>query len=107
MDVKERLQQLADRMNENPDPIRPLQSVYQLELDAEILQVRFRSGTVEVMEGTPYLADCTLTLTTANLMKLLNNELNAMKAFLSGSLKIGGNLSLAMKLQEVLKQYKR
>jgi putative sterol carrier protein len=106
MNVLDTLQRLADRIMENPEPIRQLHSVYQLQLDREIIQVRFQGGQVEVVEGTPYHADCILTLSTANLVKLLNSELNAMKAFLAGTLKIGGNLGLAMKLQEVLKQYK-
>ena len=39
----------------------------------------------------------------SDLVSLLNGKLNAQKAFFQGLLKIKGNMSLAMKLQDFLK----
>ncbi|GLI07454.1 hypothetical protein YDYSG_34840 [Paenibacillus tyrfis] len=106
MTVKESLQELVERMQANPEPIRPLHYVYQFDLDEnEPFQVHFDSGTVEVLEGTPHPADCTLKLSASNFVKLLRNDLNTTMAFMLGSLKVDGRVGLALKLQEILKAY--
>lgn len=47
-------------------------------------------------------ADCTITLSRKNLEKLVRGELNPMTAFLTGKIKVEGDLSVAMKLQTLL-----
>ena len=106
MSIRDELQQLADRMMASPEPIRTLHAVYQFNLgDSGSYQVQFREGQVEVSEGTAASADCTLSLSEANLRKLLNNDLNTTMAVMLGLLKIEGKLGLALKPQEILKNY--
>ncbi|MDF1562696.1 MAG: SCP2 sterol-binding domain-containing protein [Deltaproteobacteria bacterium] len=57
----------------------------------------------EVREGDDADAKCTVTVADADFLKVIDGSLNAQMAFMSGKLKIGGDLSLAMKLGEVLK----
>ena len=47
-------------------------------------------------------ADCTITLTLENLMMLLAGELNPVSGFMTGKLKVAGDMSIAMRLQKVL-----
>lgn len=56
-----------------------------------------REVTREDME-----ADCTITLSRKNLEKLVNGKLNPMNAFLSGKIKVEGDMSVAMQLQTLL-----
>ena len=51
-------------------------------------------------EGAPPgdQSDCTLTLSEADLVKLLGGKLDTTAAFMSGKLNIGGDMQLAMKL---------
>jgi len=106
MSIKEDLQQLADRMNAKSEPIASLYAVYQFNIgDADPIQVAFDNAKVQVLEKATETADCTLTLSEKNFRKLLADDLNATMAFMTGSLKIDGKLGLALKLQEVLKQY--
>lgn len=47
-------------------------------------------------------ADCTVTLSLADLVALLAGELNPVNGFMSGKLKLAGDMSIAMRLQKVL-----
>jgi len=46
--------------------------------------------------------DCTLHLSQDNLVKLLTGKLNPMTGVMTGKLKISGNMSVAMKLAQLL-----
>ncbi|MEK4358048.1 SCP2 sterol-binding domain-containing protein [Paenibacillus sp. FSL M7-1455] len=106
MAIREELRLLADRMNAKPEPIASLYAVYQFNIgDAAPIQVAFDNAKVKVLDEATESADCTLTLSEKNFRKLLADDLNATMAFMTGSLKIDGKLGLALKLQEVLKQY--
>lgn len=47
-------------------------------------------------------ADCTVTLSLVDLVALLAGELNPVNGFMSGKLKLAGDMSIAMRLQKVL-----
>ncbi|CAM4003873.1 SCP2 sterol-binding domain-containing protein [Cohnella lubricantis] len=106
MSVLEELRRMAERMNENPEAIQSFDNVFQFNLnDGGTYQAAIRDGAVSISEGAPEPSDCTLTLTSASLKKLLRDDLNAMMAFMTGALKVEGKLGLAMKLQQAIKQY--
>lgn len=48
-------------------------------------------------------ADCTLSLSQENLVKLLTGKLNPMTGLMMGKLKVSGNPAVAMKLSQLLK----
>lgn len=47
-------------------------------------------------------ADCTITISGKNLKKLLMGDLNPMTAFLTGKMKVEGDMSVALQLQTLL-----
>lgn len=47
-------------------------------------------------------ADCTIRISRKNLEKLVRGELNPMTAFMTGKIKVEGDLSVAMRLQTLL-----
>ena len=47
-------------------------------------------------------ADCTVSLALADLVALLAGELNPVSGFMSGKLKLAGDMSIAMRLQKVV-----
>lgn len=107
MAIKDELQELAERMNQDPGPISALNAVYHFQIkDLEkMVQVLFHDGSVQVSEAAADSPDCTLIMSESNLLKLLRDDLNATLSFMTGSLKVEGKLGLALKLQEILKQY--
>lgn len=45
-------------------------------------------------------ADCTFDISTKNALKLMDGDLNAMMAYMTGKLKIHGDMSVAMRIAE-------
>ncbi len=60
------------------------------------------SGDANVVSQEDKDADCTITTTMENLIKLKSGELNPMMAVMGGKVKISGDMGLAMKLQTLL-----
>ena len=54
----------------------------------------------------PQDAQCTMTLSPEDFGKMFAGKLNPTQAFMSGNLKIKGDLGLAMKLEKLMKQMK-
>ncbi|RMG19079.1 MAG: sterol-binding protein [Deltaproteobacteria bacterium] len=95
---------LPGKLEAHPELAEKIGAVYQFNLTGEgggewvvdLVQNQVRAG--EDAE-----AKCTVTVDAADFLKIVSGALNAQMAFMSGKLKIGGDLSLAMKLGELLK----
>lgn len=107
MTVLNELNELVKKMNENPVHLEGEKDrVFQINLDSGMeLQIVLQNGVVQVEEGTPYEAEVTLKLSEQNFSKLLKDDLNTTMAFMTGGLKVEGKLGLALKLQEIVKNY--
>ena len=108
MSVIAELNELVGKINSNPEHIQNEKNrVYQFNIE-EIgpVQLLIKNGQVEVVEGTTNDPEVTLKLSEKNFSKLLRDDLNTTVAFMTGGLKVDGNISLALKLQEILKRYK-
>ena len=62
--------------------------------------VKVADGQVTVNEGTED-ADCTISTSEENFMKIVRGEQNPTTAYMSGKLKIKGDMGAAMKLQKL------
>jgi putative sterol carrier protein len=107
MSVKIELNQLIEKINANPEHIQNEKDrVFQVNLaESGSLQIVLTAGKIEVVDGTPYDPAVTLILTENNFSKLLKDDLNTTMAFMTGGLKVEGSLGLALKLQEIVKNY--
>ncbi|MBP2241905.1 putative sterol carrier protein [Cytobacillus eiseniae] len=107
MSVKMELNELVDKMNANPEHIKNEKDrVFQVNLaESGSIQIILKDGRVEVAEGTPYESEVTLILSDKNFSKLLKDDLNTTMAFMTGGLNVEGKMGLALKLQEIVKQY--
>lgn len=56
----------------------------------------------KVTEGSTGKANCTITMEDENFVKLVSGQLNPQMAFMTGKLKVAGNMGLALKLTNVL-----
>lgn len=109
MAVKETIESLLIKINESPSGISGLNIVYQFNLSGDeegIYQLKFSDDKGEMLEGEVEKAKCTLKLSDKNFLKLIDGSLNPTTAFMMGKVKIDGDLTLAMKLQTILSNYK-
>ena len=62
--------------------------------------VTVADGSIEVEEGSGD-ADCTISTSEENFMKIVSGEQNPTTAYMTGKLKISGDMGAAMKLQKL------
>ena len=62
--------------------------------------VNVQDGSIGVVEGGED-ADCTISATEDNFMKIVRGEQNPTTAYMTGKLKIKGDMGAAMKLQKL------
>jgi putative sterol carrier protein len=63
-----------------------------------------KDGKCEVAQGIPRRQpNMTLTADSADYIKIFTGELDGMKAFMEGKIKLAGDLNLAMKLMQMFK----
>lgn len=72
-------------------------------LDGETWHVDLKNGSGSVGKGVHDNANATLTMKSANFVKMFQGKLNSTTAFMTGRLKIDGDMMLAMKLEKIIK----
>lgn len=69
--------------------------------DGGVWTVTVDDGDIAVEEGETGTADVTVKATSDDLLALVKGELNPMAAFMTGRLKVKGDMSIAMQLQKL------
>ncbi len=103
-DVRAFFEGVAGRVDKNK--IGGMTATYQFNItgeDAQIWSVAIANGDIVVSEGAAEKANIELSLSAADFLALIGGTLNGQMAFLTGKLKIKGDMTLAMKLQSVFK----
>ena len=88
----------------NKDKAAGMNAVYQFNIDGPEggqWAVKIADGDASVIEGASDSPSITITMTDENFVSLITGKLNGQTAFLTGKLKIQGDMTLAMKLQSV------
>ncbi|PKR78783.1 sterol carrier protein [Halalkalibacillus sediminis] len=109
MSIHEKLTRLVEAMNSNPTHLSSLNAFYGFEIkdQEENYSVKFEQNRVELLEELIENTDCTLRLKGKHLEELIDGTLNATSAFMMGKIKVDGDLTLALKLQNILKEYRQ
>ena len=84
-----------------PDRIEGMNNTYVFEIEgAGVWTVAVADGAITVTEGAGE-ADCTFSTSEENFEKIVSGEQNATTAYMTGKLKIKGDMGAAMKLQKL------
>jgi putative sterol carrier protein len=98
------IEDLVGEMQGQADKLKELNHTVLFDLgdDGKIL-LDATGGNVQITPNPPSEdAETTLTLSSDNLIKLMNGDLNPMVAFTLGKLKVAGSRGIALKLSSLL-----
>lgn len=104
--MNETWQLIEATMNENSTPIQNENVRYEFNLTGDNPSVKQLILENRISDDTTTKADCKLSLSSKDFMKLLAGELNSTTAFMFGKLKVDGSIGLALMLEGMLKEYK-
>jgi len=97
-------EEIAKRAAANPAKLAGVNANFQFELSGEdggTYHANISGGQAEIGPG-PTSANCTIKMSAADFKAMVGGQLNAVQAYMTGKLKIEGDMSLAMKLQAIL-----
>src|SRR5215470_6338939 len=102
-------QEIFDQMaaNLNADAAKGMNATIQFNLSGDNggqWYVAIKDGKADVQQGTAPSANMTLSMTAQDYVDMITGKLNGQMAFMSGKLKISGDMGLAMKLQSLFKR---
>jgi putative sterol carrier protein len=89
-----------------PDAAAGLNATIQLDLTGEgggQWHLAIADQTLKVTEGQAPNPNMTLKMTAADYLSMINGDANAMQMFMQGKVKVGGDMSLAIKMQNLFK----
>jgi len=95
---------IANRLKANPDVAEKINATYQFDLtgdDGGKWAIDLTKKENHVSEGTIENPKVTITMTAKDFVDLAEKRLNGQMAFMQGKLKLKGDMSLALKLQQI------
>ena len=98
-------EKIAKKLQDKPETSKAVNAVYEFNITGDnggvwTVDMTKEPGTVSA--GSSGSASCTVTCTANDFMNIVGGKMNPQMAFMSGKLKIKGDMGLAMKLQKVI-----
>ena len=101
-------EKIGANVAKNPELATSTDAVFQFDItgdDGGIWVLDLREGTTEnfVTTGESDDSQVTITVTDSDWAGIVDGSINPMQAFMMGKIKVKGDMSLAMKLQNIMK----
>ncbi len=96
---------LPAKLEKNADSVTKVNAVYQFNISGDnggTWTVDLTKDSDFVSEGASDDADCTVTMKEDDFIAMWDGSLPGTQAFMTGKLKIAGDMGLAMKLQKII-----
>lgn len=109
-EVRKLFSNIDAALKEDASQTKGVEAVYQFNFhqdDSSVFQLVLKGTDSYATEGEQETPDCTLVMVKEDFLAMARGELNGTKAFMSGRLKIKGNMGLALKLQDILASYNK
>ncbi|MDO8462589.1 MAG: SCP2 sterol-binding domain-containing protein [Deltaproteobacteria bacterium] len=98
-------EKIATAIKAKGEKLAGINSVYEFNITGNsggIWTIDLTTPGGNVSTGSSGKANCTVTMSDENFISLVTGKLNPQMAFMSGKLKVAGNMGLALKLQSIL-----
>jgi putative sterol carrier protein len=98
-------EKISVELTENPDRVAGINAVYQFNVTGDnggTYYVDLTGDAPAVAAGTAENANCTITAADSDFVDIVSGKLNGQMAFMTGKLKIAGDMGLALKLQKII-----
>ena len=102
----EQITKLEENLRANPERVAGLNGIFQFDLSGEgggVWHVSLANGDGHVAEGPAETPGVTISMAADDFVALTEGRLDGTMAFMSGKLKVKGDMGLAMKLQTLLR----
>ena len=90
----------------NPDAAKGLDAVFQFDITGEdggIWHVVVKDGACRVQQGKAAFPKVTLTMASETWLGMVNRQINGVQAFMTGKLKLNGDMLLAQRIPDLFK----
>lgn len=98
-------EKIAKKLADKPELSKAVNAIYQFNIEGDgggTWTVDLVKEPGSVAAGPSDAAKCTVTAKSSDFINIISGKMNAQMAFMSGKLKIKGDMGLAMKLQKVI-----
>ena len=88
----------------NPNEAKDMDKVFQFDISGEgggQWYVKIKDGQCQVQEGFQEDPSVTLTMSAETWIAMVNKELNGVQAFMTGKLKVSGDILLAQRIYDL------
>jgi len=95
--------EIAKGIASDPSVVSKVGGVFHFKVGGKSWTVDLKNGKGSVSNSAPQTADCTITSGEEDFINLMLGKANGQTLFMSGKLKLQGNMALAMKLDKIPK----
>jgi alkyl sulfatase BDS1-like metallo-beta-lactamase superfamily hydrolase len=100
--VKGFFEGLPGKLNARPALLAGMDCVYQFRVGESAYHVALKDGKATVAAGEAPSPNCTVSMAEGDFLDMVAGKLNGQMAFLTGKLKVAGDMGLALKLGSFL-----
>jgi len=103
--AKRIIEKVNEKLNANPGIAEKVNTMYQFVINGEgggNWWLDLTKTPPEIGEGVNGDAACTITMDAVDFVAMVKKDASPVKLFMSGKLKIGGDITAAMKLQNII-----
>jgi len=93
---------LLEHLNDNEELVEDIDATYLFNVEGQGSWFIDLTQFPAVIKAEAAEADCTIGISSEDLLAIANKELDGMAAFMQGKLKIDGDMGLSLKLQAIL-----